>query len=61
MKMLIGLVAAAAGIYLVKTGKGKEILETLKKEAANYSDTLSGLLKTGASTVKSAAESKGLV
>ncbi len=59
--MLIGLAAAAAGIYLVKTGKGKEIMEAIKKEASNYSGSLSDLLKSGGTAVKTAAENKGLV
>ena len=55
MKWLIGIAAGAAVIYLLKTEKGKEILETVKKQACDLGESVESLFKTGASAVKTAA------
>lgn len=45
MKMLLGLAAAAAAAYLLKTEKGKTILADLKRQAGTLTENFSG--KTG--------------
>jgi hypothetical protein len=43
MKWLIGLAAGAAVVYFLKTEKGKEFIESVKKETGNLGECLSKL------------------
>jgi hypothetical protein len=43
MKWLIGLAAGAAVVYFLKTEKGKEFIESVKKETGNLGESLSKL------------------
>ena len=66
MKWIIGLAAGAAAYYLLRTEKGKELVETLKKQADNLGENLSciaeDLLKKGSSYVdKAAGKANGTV
>ena len=55
MKWLIGLAAGAAVVYFLKTEKGKEFIESVKKETGNLGECLtklgSDLFKKGSDTV----------
>jgi gas vesicle protein len=60
MKWIVGLAAGAAAVYFLRTEKGKELLESLKKEASGLSQSLygmaEGLFKKGTSMAGKAAE-----
>ncbi|MBV9987455.1 MAG: YtxH domain-containing protein [Chitinophagaceae bacterium] len=56
MKWLIGIAAGAAVIYFLQTDKGKELINTVSKQAGGLGDSLSSLLKSGETAVKTAAE-----
>lgn len=60
MKWIIGLAVGAAAYYLLRTEKGKELVESLKKEADNLGENLSciaeDLLKKGSSFADKAAD-----
>lgn len=59
MKWLIGLAAGAAAIYLLKSEKGKALVENFKKEAGSMGESLfsmaGDLLKKGTSVAGEAA------
>ena len=66
MKWLIGLAAGAAVIYLMRTEKGKELIESVKKEANSMGDVLCNLtedlFKKGKSFAgKAASEASNIV
>ena len=56
MKWLIGLAAGAAVVYFLKTDKGKEMIESLKKETGNLGECLTKLSEDLFKKGKSAAE-----
>jgi hypothetical protein len=57
MKWLIGIAAGAAVIYFLQTEKGKELVNSVSKQAGGWGESLSGLLKSGGTAVKTAADS----
>ena len=61
MKWLIGIAAGAAVIYLLKTEKGKELMDTVKQQACDLTDNLTSLFNSGADAAKSAAKNAGVV
>ncbi|MES2331743.1 MAG: YtxH domain-containing protein [Bacteroidota bacterium] len=60
MKWIIGLAAGAAAVYFLRTEKGKQLVEDVKKEAESVGDSLyalaEGLFKKGTSLAGKAAE-----
>jgi gas vesicle protein len=60
MKWIVGLAAGAAAVYFLRTEKGKQLLESLKKEATGLGESLygmaEGLFKKGTSMAGRAAE-----
>jgi hypothetical protein len=56
MKWLIGIAAGAAVIYLLKTEKGKEMLDTVKDKACDLTKSVKDLFGAGLSSVQSATE-----
>lgn len=60
MKWIVGLAAGAAAVYFLRTEKGKQLLESLKKEASGLGESLydlaEGLFKKGSSMAGKAAQ-----
>jgi hypothetical protein len=60
MKWIVGLAAGAAAVYFLRTEKGKQVLESLKKEASGLGQSLyamaEGLFKKGTVMAGKAAE-----
>jgi hypothetical protein len=56
MKWLIGIAAGAAVVYFLQSEKGKEMVESITKQAGGLNDTLSSLFKSGENAVKTAAQ-----
>jgi gas vesicle protein len=65
MKWLIGIAAGAAAIYFLRTEKGKEFVEGLKKQADKMGTDISclaeDLFKKGSSFVNKTAKDSGMV
>jgi hypothetical protein len=56
MKWLIGIAAGAAVIYLLKSGKGKELLATVNDKACDLTKSVKDLFGEGLTAVKTATE-----
>ncbi|MDB5211957.1 MAG: hypothetical protein JWQ30_2784 [Sediminibacterium sp.] len=60
MKWIIGLAAGAAAIYFLRTEKGKQLIEDVKKETTSIGESLytlaEGLFRKGTSLAGKAVE-----
>ena len=56
MKWLIGIAAGAAVIYLLKTEKGREMMDAVKDKACDLTKSVKDLFGAGLDSVKTAAE-----